>query len=150
MLFAEMVCYYTYKKTGVWQRLNDLYDRYGYCLDKNVSYSFGGLNAMAEMNAIVDGFKKAPPEKLDIYNVIAMRDYSVPVRISEDGEEPLDIAKSNSVYFEMENGSFVCVRPSGTEPKLKIYYSIKLKDFASAEKAFEKMSAAMEKLVKGA
>ncbi|MFR6056058.1 MAG: phospho-sugar mutase, partial [Eubacteriales bacterium] len=61
MLFAEMVCYYTYKKTGVWQRLNDLYDRYGYCLDKNVSYSFGGLNAMAEMNAIVDGFKKAPP-----------------------------------------------------------------------------------------
>lgn len=79
-----------------------------------------------------------------------MRDYSVPVRISEDGEEPLDIAKSNSVYFEMENGSFVCVRPSGTEPKLKIYYSIKLKDFASAEKAFEKMSAAMEKLVKGA
>ena len=145
-----MVCYYTYKKTGVWQRLNDLYDRYGYCLDKNVSYSFGGLNAMAEMNAIVDGFKKAPPEKLDIYNVIAMRDYSVPVRISEDGEEPLDIAKSNSVYFEMENGSFVCVRPSGTEPKLKIYYSIKLKDFASAEKAFEKMSAAMEKLVKGA
>ncbi len=149
MLFAEMVCYYTYKKTGVWQRLNDLYDRYGYCLDKNVSYSFGGLNAMAEMNAIVDGFKKAPPEKLDIYNVIAMRDYSVPVRISEDGEEPLDIAKSNSVYFEMENGSFVCVRPSGTEPKLKIYYSIKLKDFASAEKAFEKMSAAMEKLVKG-
>ncbi len=150
MLFAEMVCYYTYKKTGVWQRLNDLYDRYGYCLDKNVSYSFGGLNAMAEMNAIVDGFKKAPPEKLDIYNVIAMRDYSVPVRISEDGEEPLDIAKSNSVYFEMENGSFVCVRPSGTEPKLKIYYSIKLKDFASAEKAFEKMSAAMEKLVKTA
>ena len=150
MLFAEMVCYYTYKKTGVWQRLNDLYDRYGYCLDKNVSYSFGGLNAMAEMNAIVDGFKKAPPEKLDIYNVIAMRDYSVPVRISEDGEEPLDIAKSNSVYFEMENGSFVCVRPSGNEPKLKIYYSIKLKDFASAEKAFEKMSAAMEKLVKGA
>lgn len=150
MLFAEMVCYYTYKKTGVWQRLNDLYDRYGYCLDKNVSYSFGGLNAMAEMNAIVDGFKKAPPEKLDIYNVIAMRDYSVPVRISEDGEEPLDIAKSNSVYFEMENGSFVCVRPSGTEPKLKIYYSIKLKDFASAEKAFEKMSSAMEKLVKGA
>lgn len=150
MLFAEMVCYYTYKKTGVWQRLNDLYDRYGYCLDKNVSYSFGGLNAMAEMNAIVDGFKKAPPEKLDIYNVIAMRDYSVPVRISKDGEEPLDIAKSNSVYFEMENGSFVCVRPSGTEPKLKIYYSIKLKDFASAEKAFEKMSAAMEKLVKGA
>ena len=150
MLFAEMVCYFTYKKTGVWQRLNDLFDRYGYCLDKNVSYSFGGLNAMAEMNAIVDGFKKAPPEKLDIYNVIAMRDYSVPVRISEDGEEPLDIAKSNSVYFEMENGSFVCVRPSGTEPKLKIYYSIKLKDFASAEKAFEKMSAAMEKLVKGA
>ena len=148
MLFAEMVCYYAYRKTGVWQRLNTLYDKYGYCLDRNVSYSFSGINAMKEMNAIVDNFKNNPPEKLDIYNIAAMRDYSVPVRISEEGEEPIDIEKNNSVYFEMENGSFVCVRPSGTEPKLKIYYSIKLKDYASAEKAFEKMSAAMEKIVK--
>ena len=149
MLFAEMVCYYTYRNTGVWQRLNTLYDKYGYCLDKNVSYSFGGINAMAEMNAIVEKFKNNPPEKLDIYNVTAVRDYSVPVRISEDGRQPIDIEKNNSVYFELENGSFVCVRPSGTEPKLKIYYSIKLKDYASAEKAFEKMSAAVEKFVKG-
>ena len=148
MLFAEMVCYYAYRKTGVWQRLNTLYDKYGYCLDRNVSYSFSGINAMKEMNAIVDNFKNNPPEKLDIYNIAAMRDYSVPVRISEEGKEPIDIEKNNSVYFEMENGSFVCVRPSGTEPKLKIYYSIKLKDYASAEKAFEKMSAAMEKIVK--
>ena len=149
MLFAEMVCYYTYRNTGVWQRLNTLYDKYGYCLDRNVSYSFGGINAMAEMNAIVEKFKNNPPEKLDIYNVTAVRDYSVPVRISEDGRQPIDIEKNNSVYFELENGSFVCVRPSGTEPKLKIYYSIKLKDYASAEKAFEKMSAAVEKFVKG-
>ena len=72
------------------------------------------------------------------------------VRIAADGtEEILDIPKNNSVYYELENGSFVCVRPSGTEPKLKIYYSVKLKDFASSEKAFEKLSAATEELLHG-
>lgn len=150
MLFAEMVCYYTYKKIGVYQHLCDLYDRYGYCLDRNVSYSFGGINAMEEMNSIVEKLKKQPVTMIDMYNVVAVRDYSAPVRILSDGtEEPLDIPRNNSVYYELENGSFICVRPSGTEPKLKIYYSIKLKDYASAEKAFDKLVAAMEKKIKG-
>ncbi|PWM70409.1 MAG: phosphoglucomutase [Bacillota bacterium] len=147
MLFAEMVCYYTAKGVGVYQRLCDLYDKYGYCLDKNVSYNFGGIDAMKDMRAIVEGLKTKPIDKIDIYNVVAMRDYSKPARITESGEEPLDIPKNDSVYYELENGSFICVRPSGTEPKLKIYFSVKLKDFASSEKAFEKLSAAMESII---
>lgn len=147
MLFAEMVCYYTYKNTGVFQRLKELYGKYGYCLDKNASYNFGGVNAMEEMNAVVEKLRRTRLDKIDIYNVVAMRDYSVPARILADGtEEALDIPKNNSVYYELENGSFICVRPSGTEPKLKIYFSVKLKDFATAEKAFEKLRAAMEEI----
>ncbi len=147
MLFAEMVCYYTYKNTGVFQRLKELYGKYGYCLDKNASYNFGGVNAMEEMNAVVEKLRRTRLDKIDIYNVVAMRDYSLPARILADGtEEALDIPKNNSVYYELENGSFICVRPSGTEPKLKIYFSVKLKDFATAEKAFEKLRAAMEEI----
>lgn len=150
MLFAEMVCYYTYKKVSVYKRLCELYDKYGYCLDKNVSINFSGLNAMAEMNSIVDKLKTKKIEKIDIYNVTAIRDYSVPVRRLSDGtEERIDVSPNNSVYYELENGSFVCVRPSGTEPKLKVYYSIKMNDAASATKAFEKMSAAFSEFIKG-
>lgn len=149
MLCAEMVCYYTYKQQSVYGRLMDIYSRYDYVLDRNVSIKFDGLNAMKEMNAVVDSLKTKKAEKFDVHNVVAVRDYSASVRRLADGtEEPLNIPKTNAVYYELENGSFICVRPSGTEPKLKIYYSVRAKDEASAEKAFEKMKTAFEEYLK--
>ena len=145
MLCAEMVCYYTYTHQSVYGRLMDIYAKYQYVLDKNVSVKFDGLNAMKEMNALVDSLKTKPVEKFDIYNVVAVRDYSKPVRRLADGtEEPIDIPTTNAVYYELENGSFICVRPSGTEPKLKIYYSIRAKDEESALRAFDRMKTAFE------
>lgn len=149
MLCAEMVCYYTYTRQSVYGRLMDIYDRYQYVLDKNISIKFGGLNAMKEMNALVDSLKTKKIEKFNIYNVVAVRDYSASVRRLADGtEEPLDIPKTNAVYYELENGSFICVRPSGTEPKLKIYYSVRAKDEEAATKAFDKMREAFEAFIK--
>lgn len=149
LLCAEMVCYYTYKKQTVYARLMDIYAHYGYVLDKNISIKFDGLNAMKEMNTLVDSLKTKKAEKFDIYNVVAVRDYSASVRRLADGtEETLNIPKTNAVYYELENGSFICVRPSGTEPKLKIYYSVRAKDETSAAKAFEKMRSAFEAFIK--
>ncbi|HJB93968.1 MAG TPA: phospho-sugar mutase [Candidatus Borkfalkia stercoripullorum] len=149
MLCAEMVCYYTSKKQSVYGILADIYARYGYVLDRNISIKYSGLDAMKEMNAVVDSLKTKKAEKFDIYNVVAVRDYSSSVRRLADGsEEALNIPKTNAVYYELENGSFICVRPSGTEPKLKIYYSVRAKDEASAEKAFEKMKTAFEAFLK--
>lgn len=149
LLCAEMVCYYTYKKQSVYAHLMDIYAHYGYVLDKNISIKFDGLNAMKEMNALVDSLKTKKAEKFDIYNVVAVRDYSASVRRLADGtEETLNIPKTNAVYYELENGSFICVRPSGTEPKLKIYYSVRAKDETSAAKAFEKMRSAFEAFIK--
>ena len=149
MLCAEMVCYYTYKKQSVYGRLMDIYAHYGYVLDMNVSIKYSGLNAMKEMNAVVDACKTKKAEKFDIYNVVAVRDYSASVRRLSDGsEETLNIPKTNAVYYELENGSFICVRPSGTEPKLKIYYSVRAKDEEAAEKAYEKMKTAFESFLK--
>lgn len=149
MLFAELCCYYTYKQQTVYQHLMDIYAKYQYVLDRNVSIKFDGLNAMKEMNAVVDSLKSKSVEKFDIYNVVAVRDYSSAVRRLADGtEEKMDIPTSNAVYYELENGSFICVRPSGTEPKLKIYYSVKEKDEESAEKALERMRGAFEKMLK--
>ncbi len=139
MLCAEMVCYYTYIGKTVYGRLQEIYQKYGFVLDKNVSIQYSGLNAMKEMNAVVDGLKKLQPKAFAGVEVNAVRDYSTAKRVDfkTGATEALDIPKCNCVYYELSGGSFVCVRPSGTEPKLKIYYSLKAE---SEEKAVEKLA----------
>lgn len=150
MLCAEMVCYYTYKGTTVFDRLNEIYKKYGYVLDCNVSIQYKGLNAMKEMNAVVDKLKVAPVDKFDIYEVASVRDYSKDTKkdLATGETSPIGSPKTNCVYYELKNGSFICVRPSGTEPKLKIYYSVKANNKDDAETALSKMKAAVEALLK--
>lgn len=138
MLCAEMVCYYTYIGKTVYRRLQEIYQKYGYVLDLNVSIQYSGLNAMKEMNAVVDALKTERVAKLGEFEAEAVRDYSASVRRLVNGAtEPLDIPKCNCVYYELSGGSFVCVRPSGTEPKLKIYYSVKAESQKKALAALE-------------
>lgn len=152
MLCAEMVCYYTYKGTTVFDRLNDIYKKYGYVLDCNVSIQYKGLNAMKEMNAVVDALKVSPVEKFDIYEVSSIRDYSKDIKtdLATGETSPIGSPLTNCVYYELKTGSFICVRPSGTEPKLKIYYSVKANNKEDAEAALAKMQAAVEELLKKA
>ena len=148
MLCAEMVCYYTYIGKTVWGRLQEIYAKYGFVLDKNISIQYSGLNAMKEMNAVVDALKTAKVAKFGSLEVEAVRDYSASVRRDKEGKEShIDIPKCNCVYYELAGGSFVCVRPSGTEPKLKIYYSIRAKDEAAAEAELENCKASVEALL---
>ena len=150
MLCAEMVCYYTSVNKTVYQRLMEIYDTYGYVLDCNISIPFKGLNAMKDMNAVVDGLKENPVTKFDIYEVAAVRDYSKNIKKDIKTGETSEIGSplTNCVYYELENGSFICVRPSGTEPKLKIYFSVKANNRADAEAALEKMQNAVKNTVK--
>lgn len=150
MLCAEMVCYYTYKGTTVFDRLNEIYKKYGYVSDCNVSIQYKGLNAMKEMNAVVDALKTTPVQKFDIYEVSSIRDYSKDIKtdLATGETSPIGSPKTNCVYYELKTGSFICVRPSGTEPKLKIYYSVKANNKDDAEAALKKMQAAVDALLK--
>ena len=148
MLCAEMVCYYTYLGKTVWNRLQEIYAKYGFVLDKNESIQYAGLNAMKEMNAVVDALKTVNVKAFGPFAVEAVRDYSADVRRTADGKtEPLNIPRCNCVYYELAGGSFVCVRPSGTEPKLKIYYSIKAPSEAEAEQALSEAKASVKELL---
>ncbi len=148
MLCAEMVCYYTYIGKTVWGRLQEIYAKYGFVLDKNISIQYSGLNAMKEMNAVVDALKTEKVERFGTLDVEAVRDYSASVRRDKEGNEShIDIPKCNCVYYELKGGSFICVRPSGTEPKLKIYYSIRAKDEAAAEAELEKCKVSVQELL---
>ncbi len=148
MLCAEMVCYYTYIGKTVYQRLQEIYAKYGFVLDCNISIQYSGLNAMKEMNAVVDALKTVDAEKFGSFAVEAVRDYSKDMRRAKDGTvSALNIPKCNCVYYELAGGSFVCVRPSGTEPKLKIYFSIRAKDEAAANAELALVKADVEKLL---
>ncbi len=148
MLCAEMVCYYTSIGKTVYGRLREIYKKYGFVLDKNVSVQYAGLNAMREMNAVVDALKTAKAESFGGLKVEAVRDYSAGVRTGADGtKSALHIPECNCVYFELAGGSFVCVRPSGTEPKLKIYYSIGAADEAAATEKMNAVKADVEALL---
>ena len=148
MLCAEMVCYYVSIGKTVFARLQEIYAKYGYVLDKNVSIQYSGLNAMKEMNAVVDGLKTVKVEEFAGVKVNAVRDYSAAKRTAADGSvTEMDIPKCNCVYYELDGGSFVCVRPSGTEPKLKIYYSLRAKDEAAANAKLAELQAAVNALL---
>ncbi len=146
MLFAEMICYYNYMGVGIYQRLMEIYDKYGFVFDTNVSTAYSGLNAMKEMNAVVDKMKEIKIDSLGGVKVLATRDYSKAQKTLADGSvEKIESPPTNAVYYELESGGFVCVRPSGTEPKLKVYYSLKEKDMESATNLFEKVKSDFEK-----
>ena len=152
MLCAEMVCYYTYIGKTVFARLQEIYAKYGYVLDKNVSVQYSGLNAMKEMNAVVNALKTLTVEEFAGVKVLAIRDYSSAKRtdVVTGAVTELDIPKCNCVYYELEGGSFICVRPSGTEPKLKIYYSLKAENEAKANEKLGEMQASVNALLEKA
>ena len=149
MLFAEMVCYYTANGVGVYERLMQIYEKYGFVFDTTVAVQYSGLNAMKEMNAVVDKMKTEKVESIGDIKVLATRDYSANKKTLSDGRiEELGVPKNNAVYYELEGGSFVCLRPSGTEPKLKVYYSVKAENEESARSLFNKVKADFENLIK--
>ncbi len=149
MLFAEMVCYYTHNEKGVYQRLNELYDKYGYTLDASESVSYSGLNAMQEMSEVVQKLRVSDIPETGNVKVKAMRDYNSLERKTADGKTtPINSSPCNAVYYELDGGGFVCVRPSGTEPKLKIYYSVCSKNATTAQSLFKKVKSVFSKLLK--
>ncbi len=151
MLTAEMVCYYTSIGKTVYQRLLEIYSELGYVLDCNISIPFKGLNAMKDMNAVVNGLKEKPATNFGIYKVATVRDYSknlkTDIATGTATEIEKDFPKVNCVYYELENGSFVCVRPSGTEPKLKIYFSVKSRNKQEAESQLEQLQTAAKAML---
>lgn len=149
MLFAEMVCYYNYIGKSVYGILCELYEKYGFTLDKTNSIKYYGLSAMKDMNAVVQKMRETEIDSIGVYNVTAVRDYLSGTRKTKDGTiENIEFSGINCVYYELEIGGFICLRPSGTEPKLKIYYSVKGKDEVQATDTLIKLSEEFEKLLK--
>ncbi len=145
LALCEAVCYYKTQGKTLWDALQDLYREVGYYRDINISKNFPGLDGKEKMAAIMDSLRNDPPKELGGLPVQAMRDYKLKkTRNMVTKEEGVtDLPESNVLYFELTDDAWVCVRPSGTEPKIKLYCGVCGK---SAEEASAKENVMVEKL----
>ena len=136
MLFAEMVCYYKDQGVSVYQRLQQLFAKHGYYVEKSQSTVFPGLSGMKDMADKMAKLEATTIDSLAGIEVAYTDNYNARIRRYADGrEEPITLPKSQVMYYALSSGDWVCARPSGTEPKLKVYVSAKgdSKDAANAK-----------------
>ena len=148
MLFAELACWCAHEGISVYSMLTNIYDRLGYVYDNTLNIKYSGLSAMDDMNAVVQKIRALKPASINNFNVVAIRDYLTGERFVGESVEKLEYSGINCIYYELENGSFVCLRPSGTEPKLKIYYSISAKNKETALKNYQEIASSFEEMIK--
>lgn len=140
MLICEMAAYYRSIGSSLKQRLEEIYAQYGRYLNKIDSFEFPGLSGMDKMSGIMENLRKNPLEEIAGYKVASVIDY--------EKTEETGLPKANVLVYKLENNETVIVRPSGTEPKIKIYYTTLGKDLAEAEAEKERLAKAMEPMLK--
>ena len=123
MLIAEMAVYYKEKGLSLYDQLQKIYEKYGFYHEFVESITMEGLDGIAKIKAIMENIRQNPPKTLGGKKVLAVRDYSTSLRTdTESGKtEEIFLPKSNVLYFELEDKNNFIVRPSGTEPKIKLY-----------------------------
>ncbi len=145
MLFAEMVCYYKDKGVSIYQRLQALFAKHGYYTEQSESTMFPGLEGMAVMAQKMDALEHMQIDELAGYDVAYCDNYNARLRTYADGStRPITLPKSKVMYYALTTGDWVCARPSGTEPKLKVYVSAKGESKAAADQKAKTLIAALK------
>lgn len=136
MLICEMAAYYRSIGSSLKQRMEEIYDKYGRYLNKVDSFEFPGLSGMDKMTGIMDDLRKNPPAEIGGYPVVKVTDFKKP--------EETGLPAANVLIYKLEGGAEVIVRPSGTEPKIKTYFTTLGKDLAEAQAQKDKLAAALK------
>ena len=135
MLICEMAAYYRSIGSSIKQRLEEIYAEYGRYLNQVDSFEFPGLSGMDKMAGMMASLREEPPKDIAGIPVAKVTDYLKP--------EETGLPKSNVLTYSLENGETVVVRPSGTEPKIKAYYTTKGADLAEAQAHKDKLAEAL-------
>ena len=149
MLICEMAAYYKSIGKSVWIALQEIYTRFGRWLHKVDSHEFAGLSGMDKMKEIMQALRKNPPKELAGFKIVRAADYLTHVMYDYTAQNTaaIDLPPANVLTYWLANGASVIVRPSGTEPKIKVYYSTSGASLAEAEALSDKLAAAMAPLV---
>lgn len=146
--FAEMLMYLESKGSGVYQRLQEIFAEFGYYSEANTSITYKGLSGMSDMKKVMDNLRAKTITAIDDEKVLAVSDYLKGETVNADGSKAkITLPKSDVVYITLNDGQFICIRPSGTEPKLKIYVLVFDADNDSAKAKSDRLMNATKKLL---
>ena len=150
MALCEAACYYKSKGKTLWDAMEDIYKKYGYYKETQVSIVLEGAEGAEKIQEMMTNMRNTPVEKIGNYKVLEFKDIEKNIdKNMETGEiKETGLPKSNVLYYELENDSWCCVRPSGTEPKIKLYMGIKGTSDEDADKKLEDLKNAMVEIVK--
>ncbi len=127
MALCEAAAYYKSQGKTLWDALNEMYEKYGYYKDDVTSITLAGIEGLQKIQEIMGNLRQDPPKAFGEYAVCSARDYKQgTIRNLQTGETaPTGLPASDVLYYDLNDDAWVCVRPSGTEPKVKIYYGVK-------------------------
>ena len=136
MALCEAAAYYKTQGKTLWDAMIDMYEKYGYYKDDIKSITLKGIEGLAKIQEILEGLRNNTPEMFGDYKVVSARDYKMDtIKDLATGEvKPTGLPKSNVIYFDLTDDAWLCVRPSGTEPKVKFYYGVKGESLEDANK----------------
>lgn len=150
MALCEAAAYYKEKGLTLWDQMQNIYEKYGFYMEDLVSVTMKGVDGAERIQKMLADMREHPRKKIGAYSVAAFRDYETDTRLSlADGTiTSTGLPKSNVLYYELERGAWCCVRPSGTEPKIKFYMGVKEDSLEAAKEALEELKQAVTGLVK--
>jgi len=141
MALCEAAAYYKTKGMTLWDAMIEMYEKYGYYKDDIKSITLKGIEGLEKIQNILETLRKKTPKKIGDYTVLSARDYKKDtIKDLQTGEtRPTGLPSSNVLYYDLTDDAWLCVRPSGTEPKVKFYYGIKGSSLEDAENKSAKL-----------
>ncbi|MCR4672547.1 MAG: phospho-sugar mutase [Lachnospiraceae bacterium] len=145
---CEAACYYRSRGMNMWDAMVEMYEKYGYYRDEVESFTMSGIEGLERISNIMQDLRNSHLGEIGGYKVLSSRDYQEgTITDTASGEiRPSGLPKSNVLYYDLEDRAWVCVRPSGTEPKIKFYYGVKAESPEMAETRLKELGKAMRKI----
>ena len=149
MALCEAAAYYKTQGKTLWDAMIDMYEEFGYYKDAIQSVTMKGIEGLQKIQEIMNSLRQNPPAEFAGHKVTAVRDYKADTitDVATGAVKPTGLPNSNVLYYELTDDAWVCVRPSGTEPKVKFYFGIKGTSIADADAKAEAMKEAVNALV---
>ena len=148
MLLCEATAYYKTKGLSLWDQMIEIYKKYGYYKEGISTITLKGADGAEKIKELMDTIRKNPPTTLGGYKVTKVRDYKTGIIVDTktNKESKTDLPTSNVLYYDLEDNAWCCVRPSGTEPKVKFYMGVKGKSIEDSEAKLEALKKDMLEL----
>lgn len=152
MTVCEAAAYYKKQGLTLWDQMLNIYKKYGYYKEKQLSIVLKGAEGAEQIKKMMDEMRKNPPAKIAEYTVKAVGDYSTQkIHNNETGEDfNTNLPKSNVLYYELDKNAWCCARPSGTEPKIKFYMGVCGTSLENADMELEKLEQAIKQIAQEA